>query len=192
MRRLTLALISALALFLAPVPGRAQASPSVNDLAQAWLVSQGKSGWAPGAYQTCDDGTGDKICQWDATALGTQPTTAQLNALAAPVAAQQAAAAAAAAAFSAGIQITSSATPALNGTYAIDAVHQQLIAAEQLYILTKGTFTNGGTTKPWLDASNVAHTFPSTAEFTAFAEAVAQYLDALMSGAAPSQPSPIP
>ena len=170
----------------------AAATPMLDDLVKAWLASQNVTSWPVGAYKTCDPGTGDQICSWNTALLGSQPTTAQLNALAATVSAQQAAAANVAAALAAGIQITSTSTPALSGTYAIDATHQQLIAAEQFYILTKGTFTNGGTTKPWLDLSGVAHTFPSTAEFTAFAEAVAQYVDALMAGTTPAQPVTIP
>lgn len=182
-------LLLAALLLLAPVSARAQA---LNDLIKAWLSSQNVASWPAGAYTTGDDGTGDKILSWNTGLLGAQPTTTQLSALSSTVAAQQAAAATAAAAFTAGIQIASTSTPALNGTYAIDATHQQLIAAEQLYILTKGTFTNGGATKPWLDMSGAAHTFPSTAEFTAFAEAVAQYIDALMVGTVPAQPVAIP
>ena len=98
--------------------------------------------------------------------------------------------------------ITSTGTPALNGTYALDQGSRSNITAEQVYIATTGKFTNGGTTKPWPDLAGAMHTFPSTAEFTAFAEAVAGYYDALVSAldtarssgaawVAPAMPAPI-
>ena len=106
-----------------------------------------------------------------------------------------------AAAIAAGVVIVSTGTPALNGTYAIDQASLSRITAEQVYIATTGTFTNGQTTRAWLDASGTPHVFPSTAEFTAFAETVAQYEDALLTAfatasagaawVAPAQPGPI-
>jgi hypothetical protein len=83
------------------------------------------------------------------------------------------------AALAAGIAITSTGTSSLNGTYACDKGTQQNIVAEQVYISNEGTFTNGGTTMAWPDVSGTYHTFPSTTEFTAFAKAVAQYVQAL-------------
>jgi hypothetical protein len=63
-------------------------------------------------------------------------------------------------------------------------VHQQIwgnrIAKEQLYIATKNTFTNGATTKAWPDMTDALHTFPTCAEFTAFAEAAGQFVDAVL------------
>ena len=104
-------------------------------------------------------------------------------------------------AIAAGVVIVSTGTPALNGTYAIDQASLSRITAEQVYIATTGTFTNGQTTRAWLDASGTPHVFPSTAEFTAFAETVAQYEDALLTAfatasagaawVAPAQPGPI-
>lgn len=79
-----------------------------------------------------------------------------------------------------GITITSTGTPALNGTYAVDPAAQSKITAEQVYIATTGKFTNGQTTRGWPDISGALHTFPSTAEFTAFAEACAQLVDAVL------------
>ncbi|MGH6976700.1 MAG: hypothetical protein ACREED_06715 [Stellaceae bacterium] len=100
------------------------------------------------------------------------------------------------AALAAGIAITSTGTPSLNGTYALDPQTRSNITAEQVYIATKGTFTNGLATKPWPDKSGALHTFQTTAEFTAFAVAVAQYVDALntalltaQQGGNPSWPS---
>ena len=105
------------------------------------------------------------------------------------------------AAVAAGVQVTSTGTPALNGTYALDQTTLGRITAEQVYIATAGKFTNGSTTRAWLDAAGAPHTFPSTAAFTAFAEAVAQYDDALIAAldtglaggawVAPAQPAAI-
>lgn len=101
---------------------------------------------------------------------------------AAPTAPQQYAAA-----LLAGVAITSTGTPALNGTYGITLEAQQKITSEQVYIATTGKFTNGQTTRGWPDAAGTLHTFPSTAEFTAFAEAVAGYVDALAAALAAAQ-----
>lgn len=99
-------------------------------------------------------------------------------------------------AVAAGVQITSSSTPGLAGTYAIDDGAITKITAEQVYIATKGTFTNGQLTRGWLDQAGNAHLFASTSQFTTFAEAIATYLDnlvtveaALQSGQSVSWPS---
>ena len=111
-------------------------------------------------------------------------------------------------AVSSGVQIQSTSTSSLNGTYAIDQVSQQNITAEALYIRTTAliasggaTFTTGTSTAAWTDAVGVPHTF-TTAEFTSFAEAVARYIRALQTAlalaqageawSAPSQPVTIP
>jgi hypothetical protein len=78
-----------------------------------------------------------------------------------------------------GVAITSTGTSALNGTYPCDKRTQQTIVSEQMYIASETTFTNGGTTLAWPDIAGTFHIFPSTAEFTAFAKAVGQYVQAL-------------
>jgi hypothetical protein len=105
------------------------------------------------------------------------------------------------AAIAAGCQIVSTGTPALNGTYPIDDSTLIKAMGEQNYIALKGTFTNGQTTRAWLDVSGAPHVFPTTAEFTAFGEALAQYIDALQTAlavslaggawVAPEQPAPL-
>jgi hypothetical protein len=80
------------------------------------------------------------------------------------------------AALAAGIGITSTGTPSLNGTYAIDVASQQKINSVALFIAVNQKFPGGGTTYPWLDMSGTVHTFPSTTEFNAFATAVADYV----------------
>ena len=83
------------------------------------------------------------------------------------------------AAVSAGVTIDSTSTPAINGTYSLTDSAILKMTSEQVYIATKGTFTNGGTSRAWLDNSGTPHVFTSTALFTEFAEAVASYEDAL-------------
>ncbi len=108
------------------------------------------------------------------------------------------------AAANAGVAITSTANASvLNGTYALEPQSRANITSEQVYIATTGKFTNGQTTRAWLDIDGAMHTFPSTAEFTAFAEAVAKYYDALLAAlaravssgsawVAPTQPVALP
>jgi len=106
---------------------------------------------------------------------------------AAPTTAQQAATL-----LSQGITITSASTPALNGTYSIDAAAQADINAVQTYILTTpGSFPTGAT-MPWIDTIGTAHVFGSTAQFTAFAKAAAQIAAQLTlygKGALPTPPA---
>lgn len=109
-----------------------------------------------------------------------QPTTAQLATAAALAKAQQ------------GIQIVSSATSTLNGTYPIDAQAQSFVQAQQVSILTQRTFTNGQTTMPWADTSGAVHLFPNTATFTAFAKAYGAYVIQLQLGKIPASPVTIP
>jgi hypothetical protein len=92
-----------------------------------------------------------------------------------------------AAAVLAGVVITSTATPALNGTYPCDRSTQQDIVSEQVFIASESTFTNGGTTIAWPDITGTFHSFPSTTEFTAFAKAIGQYVQALKAALATAQ-----
>lgn len=92
-----------------------------------------------------------------------------------------------AALIAAGLTITSTGTPALNGVYAVaDSVPfgRQDIANEAQFVSTFGEFTNGGTTLAWPLLSGAMVTFPSTAEFMAFAKAVAQFRAAILAAMA--------
>jgi hypothetical protein len=82
----------------------------------------------------------------------------------------------AAAAVSAGVAITSTSTPALNATYAVDPLSQGRIASISTYILVNGNFPGASASYPWLDMSGAPHVFPSTAAFQAFATSVANYI----------------
>jgi len=80
---------------------------------------------------------------------------------------------------SAGAQVVSSGTPALNGTYPIDPATQQQVASVALYIAVNGRFPAGQTSFAWTDVSGGSHLFASTSEFQAFATALADYVAAL-------------
>ena len=105
-------------------------------------------------------------------------------------------------AIEAGCQIVSTSTPAISGTYPLDDSTLLKMVGEQNYIQLKSAFTNGATTRGWLDVSGGIHVFPNTGAFTAFGEAVAAYMDALQtalttalqggSWVAPGQPVTIP
>jgi hypothetical protein len=92
-----------------------------------------------------------------------------------PTLAQQAGAKAAAA-IAGGIAITSTSSPALNGTYVIDQTAQEEIVAISLYIQENNIFPEGLTSLVWLDFSQLPHVFTSTTTFQAFAKAVADYV----------------
>jgi hypothetical protein len=105
-------------------------------------------------------------------------------------------------AISSGVTITSNSANSINGTYPIDQNSLLLLEGQQTSILTSNTFTNGQNTRTWLDSSNFPHIFPSTMVFTAFAIAVANYVDALHQAVilsvqtgqpyiAPPQPDPL-
>jgi hypothetical protein len=76
------------------------------------------------------------------------------------------------------LTVTSTGTPALNGSYAIDPGTQAHMQAEMLCVTVTGAFADTTATLAWLDTGGTAHTFPSTAEFKAFALAVAAFVAA--------------
>jgi hypothetical protein len=62
----------------------------------------------------------------------------------------------------------------------------------QGFIEANGKFPNNLTELPWPDMSGTIHMFPTTAEFTAFASAVADYvmaLDGVIMGVSTTLPS---
>ena|SRR5581483_9413078 len=90
------------------------------------------------------------------------------------------------------VQIISTGTPAISGTYAIAANNQQQITSVATYIAVNGKFPAGLSQLPWPDSSGTPHTFPSTALFQEFASAIADYVTAAALGSPPSQPITIP
>jgi hypothetical protein len=83
----------------------------------------------------------------------------------------------------AGLTITSAGTPSPNGIYTIQsgvAFGQEDIANEAQFIATYSEVTNGATTNlSWPLQNGTFVTFPTTAEFLAFAKAVAQFIAAV-------------
>jgi len=86
----------------------------------------------------------------------------------------------AAVAMTAGLTIASAGTPALNGTYAVDAVSQADIVAIETSLNAGKGFPGGVTTFNYPDVTGVMHAF-TEANFTDFAAAVRDYVYALKS-----------
>jgi len=80
------------------------------------------------------------------------------------------------AAIAAGVEITSSGTPTLNGTYSVDADSTADINAVITYILVNGNFPGNSSTMKWADVDGDFHTFNDVATFKAFASAIANYV----------------
>ncbi len=74
-----------------------------------------------------------------------------------------------------GVQVTSTANPALNGTYAIDAVAQAQLSALSTGIAAGKPLPGGGTTFNYPDMSRAMHAF-SAADFLNFATAIEGFL----------------
>jgi hypothetical protein len=79
---------------------------------------------------------------------------------------------------SAGLTITSTSTPAIDGTYPATPNAVSYVQAEMLSILANGTFADGATTLQWADATGALHTFPSVAVFKLFATAIGTFVAA--------------
>jgi hypothetical protein len=82
----------------------------------------------------------------------------------------------AASALAAGLTITSSSTPAVNGVYAVDSNAQSRFTQVMSYVSSFGVFPKSAATLPWLlaDGTTVV-AIPSIAVFKAIAQAVADY-----------------
>ncbi len=83
------------------------------------------------------------------------------------------------AAIAAGIVITSTATPALDATYAIDPTMQQRVQAIIAGITAGKGLPGGGSTFLWEDKSMIHHAFTST-DFVNFAAAIEDYVYGLI------------
>ena len=92
----------------------------------------------------------------------------------------QVAQAAAQAVLNNGIVITSTSTPAVNGTYSLSQETQDLVVAVATEINTSGgSFPGGVSSVPWADASGTEHVFPNVTVFKEFALAIAAYVGAV-------------
>lgn len=90
-----------------------------------------------------------------------------------------------------GLQIVSTSTPALNGTYAIDAATQQNISAVASGIASRNRVPGGGSTFNYFDMAGAPHAFSAT-NFLNFAAAAEDYIYALSQGTIGPQPVTIP
>jgi hypothetical protein len=77
------------------------------------------------------------------------------------------------------VAITSTNTPALDGTYSITSSDQSHINAVITNIMLNNTFPGGVSSYAWPDADGTLHTFPDTTTFKSFATAIAGYVAAL-------------
>lgn len=81
------------------------------------------------------------------------------------------------AAIAAGIVITSTATPALNGTYPIDPATQVKLNSAVTYIMLNNAFPPAlAASMPWYDASGTPHIFTAISDFKHFATAFADFV----------------
>jgi hypothetical protein len=83
----------------------------------------------------------------------------------------------AAATIAAGVQITSTGTPALSGTYPADPATTSEIQAEMISLLVNGVFADGATTVQWIDTSGTPHTFTAP-QWKSLATAIGQFVAA--------------
>lgn len=90
----------------------------------------------------------------------------------------------------AGLAIVSTSTPALNGTYSLDADAQRKISGIAAGIGSRNRLPGGLATFDYTDGFGT-HTF-TAAQFLDLATAIEDYLYALTRGALPAQPVAIP
>lgn len=90
------------------------------------------------------------------------------------------------------VQVVSTGTPALSGTYFIDAGSQQNIQAVSVYVAVNSKFPAGQSAQAWPDTTGTFHSFTTTTEWMAFASSIADYVAALKLGQSPTQPITIP
>ncbi len=74
-----------------------------------------------------------------------------------------------------GLTITSTSTPALNGTYALDTVSLSDMNGLVTGIMLNGSFPSGQSTYIYHDSSFLPHAFPSIELFKSFATAVLNF-----------------
>ena len=119
--------------------------------------------------------------------------TYSLGVFAAPVAPKPTLAQQAQAMLSAGCQIASTGTPALNATYAVDSLSQMHVVAVETSIAAGKGLPGGGGTVNWPDVTGALHAF-TAANFSDFAAALRDFVFALSaivasnSGTLPAQP----
>lgn len=159
-----------------------------------YYVTPSSGGYTP-------DGTlpADAIVATQAQAQGGYLNVGGVPTLPAPIAPTLAQLATAA--IAGGVTITSTGTPALNGTYAVASgvpFGREDIGTEAQFITTYSEFTNGTQTIEWPLMDGTFVTFPTTAAFLNFAKVAGQFyaacksVAALGSGELPSATATIP
>ncbi|MGF6664837.1 hypothetical protein QF000_006505 [Paraburkholderia atlantica] len=117
-------------------------------------------------WQTCLGNPGYTVVNGKLAAPAA-PTAAELEAQELAQSAQHA--------LATGLQIASTGTPALNGTYAVDQLSQSDIIAIETSLNAGKGFPGGSSTFGYPDATGAMHTF-SEANFTDFAAAVRDFV----------------
>lgn len=84
----------------------------------------------------------------------------------------------------AGFAITSTGTPALDGTYPASGAGWADLKDEALFIASFGAFSTGASTLPFMLPSGATVTFTATSQVQAVVKAIAMYLTALKTIAA--------
>lgn len=79
-----------------------------------------------------------------------------------------------------GVEISSTGTPALNGTYSTSEEFREKIDETITYIGVNGSFPDGVSELPLEDMAGNIHTFPDTTTFKNFATAYANYVAAVL------------
>jgi len=104
---------------------------------------------------------------------------------------------AAAARLAAGLEVTSESTPGTSGTFGVGPEDISNIQAQMISIMDGQIFTNGQTTRDWIDQAGNPHPF-TIPQFRAFARAAAVFVDGcktvqmLNSGDPPANHATIP
>lgn len=137
-------------------------SVRLNDLVLAYLASQSIVP-LPNSFVIVNDGSGspDRIGSWDADTLGAQPPMGTLNVFAPTLEIQQSAQTDYVGKIAQGIAITSTGTPALNATYALDQNTLTQIQALASDCTLGYGFPGGAGTFDYPDLTGTPHTFAS-------------------------------
>jgi hypothetical protein len=78
------------------------------------------------------------------------------------------------------LDVSSTATPSLNGNYSVTSESQASINGVATYILLNNKFPGNADTMPWMDADGGQHLFPDVGTFKNFATAYADFLAAVL------------
>lgn len=138
-----------------------------------YLVTQGHSGWSadgtlPSGAVACTQAQAASPMEWTVTNGAVVAATPP-----APTLADKAQTA-----LAAGLTVTSSSTPSLNGTYSLSDASQARLNRLLSYWTANGSFPNGASTVVIEDMSGTQHTFDAT-QFKALFKALGDYLAAL-------------